>query len=179
MERPNPDSTPANTGANPVSPEKTFNDPRRERKQLTILLAGCGFTLLSAMVTRRAVVRRINWAKPTYFRHNNMHPEGRINGSLEAMEALSVATVNVFSWAIVFVGGVMWATDTSSIDEIRARLRVRLGLEEEEQRGSQEMVGEWIEAAKIWKQGKSQEEEPKDSKSPKSSPESRSNESRS
>lgn len=66
------------------------------------------------------------------------------------MEALSVATVNVFSWGIFFAGGVMWASDTSGIDEIRQRLRVRLGLSEQEQKDSQEVVGEWIEAAKPW-----------------------------
>jgi hypothetical protein len=171
---PTPADTTANTAANSALPENTLIDPRRERKQFTIFLAGCGFSLLSAMITRRAVVRRMNWAKPTYFRQNNMHPEQKVDASLEAMEALSVATVNVFSWGIFFVGGAMWATDTSGINEVRTKLRVRLGLKEEEQKGSQKQVGEWLEAAKFWKSGKGQIEEPKDPKSPES-PESSSN----
>lgn len=78
------------------------------------------------------------------------HPEQQINGGLEALEALTVATVNVFSWSIAFTGGAFWALNLSSIEEMRQRLRVRLGLTEEEQKGSQGVVGEWIEAAKPW-----------------------------
>lgn len=83
-----------------------------------------------------------------------MHPETPIDGGLEALEAMSVATVNVFSWSILLAGGMMWATDTASVQEVRDRLRVRLGVSEEEQKGGQEVVGEWIEAAKVWKSGR-------------------------
>lgn len=135
-------------------PRTAEESSRRQRKQLTVYLAGVSFTLFSALIARRAVTRRINWARPTYFRHNNMHPETPIDGGLEALEAMSVATVNVFSWSILLAGGMMWATDTASVQEVRDRLRVRLGVSEEEQKGGQEVVGEWIEAAKVWKSGR-------------------------
>jgi hypothetical protein len=173
-----PSHAPIEKLVNTAAPETPVSSSERERKQFTIFLAGCGFTLYSALITRRAVARRMRWARPTYFQHNNMHPEQKINGALEALEALSVATVNVFSWSITFVGGMMWATDTSNIQEIRDRLRVRLGLNEEEQKGSQAVVGEWIDAAKVWKRGKSPKEESTKEPAPeKHSPADRSNKS--
>jgi hypothetical protein len=168
---------PRETTIKAAVPETTALSRDRERKQVTIFLAGCGFTLFSALITRRAVARRIRWARPTYFQQNNMHPEQKIDGGLEALEALSVATVNVFSWSIVFVGGMMWATDTSSIQEIRDRSRVRIGLSEDEQKGSQAMVGEWIDAAKVWKRGKNPKEESEKQPDSEHSPADRSNES--
>jgi hypothetical protein len=161
MSKPGPDPTSGSTTSPAAPAEAPHIDPRRERKQLTIFFAGCGFSLISALIARRGVIRRVNWARPTFFRQNHMHPEQKINGALEAMEAFSVATVNVFSWSILLTGGVMWATDTANIDEMRQRLRVRLGLKKEEQQGSQALVGEWLEAAKFWK-GSSKKEIPKD-----------------
>ena len=112
--------------------------------------------IMSSIITRRGVYRRQQWAKPTFFRQNNQHPEQKIDGSLEALEALSVATVNVFSWSLLFTGGMLWSFDITNLEELRSRLRVRLGVTEEEQKGSQSVVGEWIEAAKPWKFGRTQ-----------------------
>jgi hypothetical protein len=84
-----------------------------------------------------------------------MHPEQPINLRLEAMEAITVATVNVFSWVIMLGGGILWATDTSGLAEMRSKLRLRLGLTEEEQKESQAVVGEYIEAVKPWNAFKS------------------------
>lgn len=141
------------------TPESSVEDNSlfspRSRKQFSIFFAGSCFTIMSAVITRRAVNRRLRWAKPTYFRTNQMHPEQQINIRLEAMEAISVATVNVFSWAIMLGGGVLWATDTSGLGEMRSKLRVRLGLSEDEQKDSQTVVGEYIEAVKPWNAFKS------------------------
>jgi hypothetical protein len=134
--------------------DNTLFSPR-SRKQFSIFLAGSYFTIMSAIITRRAVNRRLRWAKPTYFRTNQMHPEQQINIRLEAMEAITVATVNVFSWVIMLGGGVLWATDTSGLAEMRSKLRLRLGLTEEEQKESQAVVGEYIEAVKPWNAFKS------------------------
>jgi hypothetical protein len=119
----------------------------RTQKQLKIVLGGVYFVVLSTMVTRRAVARRMKWAKPTYFRQNMHHPEQEFNSGLEAAEAFSVATINVFGWGIFFTGGTMWATDTSGLDEVRQRLRVRLNLTEDDQKGSQQIVQSWLKAA--------------------------------
>ncbi|KAF2674886.1 hypothetical protein BT63DRAFT_22889 [Microthyrium microscopicum] len=122
----------------------------RSKKQMRTMIAGAYFVIISAFITRRAIRRRIKWAKPTYFRQNMHHPEEKFDGGLEAVEAFSVATVNVFSWGIFFTGGWMWATNTSGLEEMRQRLRLKLNLSEDDQRGSQNVVRSWIEAAKPW-----------------------------
>lgn len=52
-----------------------------------------------------------------------------INGPLEAIEALSVATINAFSFGIMLTGGLFWSFDISSVEELRRRTRDRLGYE--------------------------------------------------
>jgi hypothetical protein len=52
-----------------------------------------------------------------------------INAPLEAIEALSVATINAVSFSIMLTGGAFWAFDISSIAELRRRTRDRLGYE--------------------------------------------------
>src|ERR1700712_3963780 len=154
-ERPTTDASTLNAPGPPSVEDSSLFSPR-SRKQFSIFLAGSYFCLISSVITRRAVTRRIQWAKPTFFRTNQQHPEQKIDGGLEALEAITVATVNVFSWGIMFFGGVLWATDTSGIEEMRSKLRLRLRLSEEEQKGSQEVVHEWVEAAKPWNAFKSQ-----------------------
>jgi hypothetical protein len=124
---------------------------RRSRKQFSLFLAGSTFALLSAAITRRAVVRRIQWARPTFFHPNNQPSDKKMNGGLEALEALSVATVTAVSWTVMITGGFLWAIDVSSLQELRAKVRGRLGLTEEEQKESQATVGQIIDAAKPWK----------------------------
>lgn len=43
------------------------------------------------------------------------------------MDALTIATANVFSLAMMCTGGMLWAFDIASIDELRAKMRGRLG----------------------------------------------------
>lgn len=124
---------------------------RRSRKQFSLVLAGTTFVFLSTAITRRAVVRRINWARPLYFHPNNQPTNKKINGGLEALEALSVATVTAISWTVMLTGGLFWALDISSLNELRTRVRGRLGLTEVEQKESQAAVQEIIDAAKPWK----------------------------
>jgi hypothetical protein len=52
-----------------------------------------------------------------------------INGPLEAIEALSVATINAVSFGIMLTGGMLWSFDISGIEELRRRTRDRLGYE--------------------------------------------------
>jgi hypothetical protein len=145
--------------AEPSSGDDNSFISERTKKQLKIVLGGVYFVVISTLVTRRAVARRIKWAKPTYFRQNMHHPEQEFNSALEAAEAFAVASVNVFSWGIFFTGGAMWATDTSGIEEVRQRLRVRLNLSEDDQKGSQQIVKSWLKAANPLNAFKKEEQE--------------------
>jgi hypothetical protein len=44
-------------------------------------------------------------------------------GTLFALEALSLATLNTFSFGIMATGGLAWAFDISSLDDLKARAR--------------------------------------------------------
>lgn len=85
--------------------------------------------LFSAAITRRAIARRNVWTRPLFF-HTNMEPHlPPLNAPLEAVEALSVATINAVSFTIMLTGGALWAFDVSSIAELRRRTRDKLGYE--------------------------------------------------
>ena len=62
---------------------------------------------------------------------------------MEALEALNIATVNVLSVAIMMTGGVLWALDVSSLDDLRSRVRGRLGVDEHG-RNADEEIEEWV-----------------------------------
>lgn len=65
---------------------------------------------------------------PKFYQPSNQHSY-EFNGAFEAFEALSIATVNVASVTIMAVGGVAWATDISNFEELRTRLREKMGFE--------------------------------------------------
>jgi len=48
---------------------------------------------------------------------------------MEAFEALNIATVNVFSVGIMFTGGLLWAFDIASLDDMRKKVRTNLGVD--------------------------------------------------
>jgi len=68
------------------------------------------------------------------------------HGPLMAVEALTLATMNVFSWAIMVTGGALWAFDIASMDEMRQRIRGGLGVDgsgRSEQEAEEDME-EWL-----------------------------------
>ena len=70
----------------------------------------------------------------------------KINGALEAIEALNVATINVLSVAMMAVGGGLWALDINSLEEGRVKMRRAMGVEvygKTEEEASDE-IEEWI-----------------------------------
>lgn len=48
---------------------------------------------------------------------------------MEAAEALSLATINVFSVGMMGVGGLLYAFDISTVADMRRDVRTRMGLE--------------------------------------------------
>lgn len=73
-------------------------------------------------------------------------PELHNSGAILAFEALSLATINVFSWAMIGVGSVLWMTDIRGMDDLRRRVRGGLGIDgsgrTEEQ--VEEEMEEWL-----------------------------------
>jgi hypothetical protein len=53
-------------------------------------------------------------------------PEARSEGSLIAAEALGLATLNVIAFAVMAVGGISYAFDISSVEELRYYARAKM-----------------------------------------------------
>ncbi len=97
-------------------------------KQLGLFFAGASFLSLSTLITRRAVVRKRLATIPSFYQPSN-RPVTTLgsDSSLIALEALNLATLNVIGFGIMCTGGLAWAFDMSSIDDLRRRARGRIG----------------------------------------------------
>lgn len=97
----------------------------RPHRSKVIFGAGLAFFGFSLLITRRAFLRK-RFTNPTFYANS---PEAqaeqakKINGPLEALEALNLATINVASVGITAAGAAMWYFDINSMAEARGRLR--------------------------------------------------------
>lgn len=69
-----------------------------------------------------------------------------VQGPILAVEALTVATLNVFSWFVMVTGGVLWYLDISTMDDMRRKIRGGLGVDgtgRTEQQAEEDME-EWL-----------------------------------
>jgi hypothetical protein len=116
------------TPAAPSTDEPRFSSffSQRARRQLGLFFAGAGFVALSTIVTRRALLRRYRATVPRFYQPSN-RPNKITNGYMEALEALNLATVNVLSYAMMLGGGVLYAFDISSLDDMRRNVRSKMG----------------------------------------------------
>ncbi|KAF4944876.1 hypothetical protein FGADI_12391 [Fusarium gaditjirri] len=94
----------------------------RSIRQFGLLLTGAGFLAASVAVSRRSVLRMRRNSFPNFYtsnRHQVKFDSG--DRSLLAVQALGLATLNVMSFGVMLVGGISWAFDLSSIEELRQR----------------------------------------------------------
>jgi hypothetical protein len=108
-------------------------------------MGGVAFFGLSTLITRRSLSKRFRANIPSYYQPNTRPNE--INGGLEAFEALNVATLNVTAFSVMTIGGLLWATDISTVDDARVKVRGAMGLEGESaevQRQANEEFEEWL-----------------------------------
>jgi hypothetical protein len=98
---------------------------RRSMQQFSIFAAGAGFLFFSTMVTRRSIARKKLASLPKFYSpsHAAAGKQGNPEGNLIALEALNLATLNVMSAGIMTMGGIAWAFDLSSIEDLRERTR--------------------------------------------------------
>lgn len=97
------------------------NDPRVPNN-IRILFGGLSFFLLSSVVTKRALHRRFTAMIPPYYTSSIYHkPE--INGAIEALDAFSIATINVLSLGMLGTGMVMCALDVNTPGDMRKYVR--------------------------------------------------------
>jgi hypothetical protein len=92
-----------------------------------MFFAGAGFLSLATLVTRRSIARKLVATRPKFFTQSNLpSPKISSDGSI-ALEALNLATLNVMGFAIMMTGGVTWAFDISSLDDLRRMAQGHVG----------------------------------------------------
>ena len=126
------------------------NDPAaRSRRQMGMFWAGSAFVMLSSLVTRRSIIQRSRSIRPSFFHPSNEQPLVKFNGPMEALDALGVATINVFSYAIMFGGGLFWVFDVSNIKELKERVKMKK-IEIEGENAAQAVSPEHADMAASW-----------------------------
>lgn len=131
------------------TPQEDF---RRSAKQLGLFFAGATFLTASALISRRAVARRMTDAYPKLFQPSHHGPQApprnpteKGEDTLVAAEALGLATLNVFSFGVMMTGGLMYAFDISNVEDLRYKARSKLygpnGVVDE---AAEQQVEDWI-----------------------------------
>ncbi|TVY56146.1 Altered inheritance of mitochondria protein 11 [Lachnellula cervina] len=133
----------APTAQHPATPESRSSFfSQRSRRQLGLFCAGAGFFAVSMAITRRSLVRRYKATIPKFYQPNN-RPGFEVNGAMEALEALNLATINVLSVSMMVGGGLAWALDISSLDDMRRKVRINMGMDasQEDSEAEEEIEG--------------------------------------
>lgn len=86
---------------------------------------------------------------PRFYVPSNRPLSSTVNGRLEAVEALSLATINVASFAMMMIGGAFWATDISTVDELRERMKTKKAIDgtERPNNDADKELEDWLAAA--------------------------------
>ncbi|KAF2104401.1 hypothetical protein NA57DRAFT_70608 [Rhizodiscina lignyota] len=120
-------SSERDNGAEPVKPTETgVASGSKSARGLILFAGGAGFLLYSSLLTRRSLVRRYKLAQPRFYQSNNA-PYPRTNGFPDAVEALGLATISVCSAGMMMMGGWMWALQIQNMEDLRLRLRSKIG----------------------------------------------------
>jgi hypothetical protein len=128
----------------PQSPPSSSTRPR-PHKNAMLFLGGVTFMALSTLVTRRSLARKYRATLPPFYTASTRHKPA-VDGATEALEALSIATVNVVSVAMMAGGAALWYFDINSLADMRRKIRGGLGVAgdgQSEQEAEEEME-EWL-----------------------------------
>jgi hypothetical protein len=124
---------------------------------LGLFFAGAGFFAVSSIITRRSLLRRYKATVPKFYQPSNRANE--VNGAIEAFEALNIATINVLSVGMMLGGGLLYALDISSLDDMRRQVRTSIGVDgPRTDEDAEKEIEEWI-ASVLNKGSKSEKEE--------------------
>ena len=144
-------SSPSTTISNPPTTQTTYSSSSYNRTNLKLLFGGMAFFTFSLLITRRANhKKRIACIPPFYT--GSIYFQPKVNGAMEAFEALNLATVNVLSFGMMSTGAVMCALDINGLDDARRVMRTAIeGSLERSHDGSgkpdeelEQQVTEWV-----------------------------------
>lgn len=115
-------SASAQPPSEPTQPPLSQTHKPKENTGLKLLLGGIAFSALSIWITRRASIKKRIGSIPPYYSSSIYH-QPKVNGAMEAFEALNLATINVFSFGILTTGAVMYALDVNGVEDMRRIMR--------------------------------------------------------
>ena len=122
------DRLPSSAQAPSTTESQSAYFSQRTRRQLGLFAAGAGFFAISSIITRRALVRRYKATIPKFYQPSN-GANSEVNGAVEAFEALNIATINVVSVGMMMAGGLLYAFDISSLDDMRRHIHRGIGID--------------------------------------------------
>ncbi|GFF31586.1 hypothetical protein IFM61606_00344 [Aspergillus udagawae] len=137
-----PDSNSGSTGPQP-QPQPTQLQPQKHLTNLKLLFGGVTFFTLSLLITRRAFSKRVIASTPPYWTSSVYH-RPPVNGAGDAFEALSLATLNVCSFAMMATGGVLYALDINSVEDMRRYVKKEMGTGTVRDEEVEREVEEWV-----------------------------------
>ncbi|XXH03147.1 hypothetical protein Hte_009541 [Hypoxylon texense] len=135
---------------------------QRSLKQLGLFFAGAGFLSLSTLITRRAVARKHMVTVPKFYSQSNRTVNKiQSDSSFIAFEALHLATLNVLGFGIMLTGGLAWAFDISSVDDLRRMARRHIGpTGGQTDEDAERQIEEWVAKVLMRKDPKGEEAKP-------------------
>jgi hypothetical protein len=101
------------------------------------------FSTLSLLITRRAFTKRVLASVPPYWTSSVYH-RPPVNGAGDAFDALSLATLNVCSFGMMATGGVMYALDVNSLEDMRRFVKKEMGTGTVRDEEVEREVEEWV-----------------------------------
>ncbi|KIY00025.1 uncharacterized protein Z520_04663 [Fonsecaea multimorphosa CBS 102226] len=131
-----------------ITTQQPTQSERLSRNKL-IFGAGAVFFAFSLLVTRRSLARKRLASNPAFYANAPAHQAEqakKVNGAMEAVEALNIATINVLSLSMMATGGALWYLDINSLAEARRKLRGGLGIDGagKSEKEAEEEFEEWM-----------------------------------
>lgn len=123
-----PQQQPPSQQATIPNPTTTPKEPPLIPNNAKLLLSGLIFFSFSALVTRRALLRKHLATVPPFYTTSMFHKPS-ISGGQDAFEALNIATINTVSIAMILAGATFCVMDIDSVETARKRYREKMGLE--------------------------------------------------
>ncbi|ETI28287.1 hypothetical protein G647_00736 [Cladophialophora carrionii CBS 160.54] len=135
----------------------------RPNRNAVIFGAGAAFFVFSLLITRRAFARKRLASSPAFYANAPGHQAEQaknVNGAMEALEALNLATVNVLSMSMMATGGTLWYLNINSVADARRMIRGGLGVDGtgRSEKDAEEDFEEWLATTLARKEAKGAQE---------------------
>jgi hypothetical protein len=146
-----------------ASPLPSSTQIDRPNRNAVIFGAGAAFFVFSLLITRRAFARKRFASSPAFYANAPGHQAEQaknVNGAMEALEALNLATINVLSLSMMATGGTLWYLNINSVADAKRMIRGGLGVDGtgRSEKEAEEDFEEWLATTLARKEAKGGQE---------------------